>query len=417
MKFKSKLKVALDMCINDKWKFRAALITTVSFLCIVMQIIYMTSTSGIYKSRVNMALSKDVEGLLYVEFKSDDVNGKEIIESIPEIENYGNVYFAGMNSTPALKQLREIQEGHQTYYSRKEYEEYEGVETVVMSKGMWDVMNLKLTEGKKPSEYDTLGNDTLIYLSEVYRGKISCGDTFEQQNIKGETVRRYVVAGFLNKKSAIMDSMIYSTGNSEKKGSYSLKYGIVEVVPTVNSDGMYVYCEPKDCEAVSDKIETAAALNDDIVRVIKISSVINYMDRESKKSTKGLFEVAVVFVLFMVVSLSFNQTCSCIRQSGTYGIWMANGLDKKDVNTIIFLKNLYSAVISVILASVLMMVLWHKFYCTNMINHMIINEVFTKKVLAPAVLISLAVSVISSAAPVIIFNKKQTVDYLRGGIL
>lgn len=61
-------------------------------LCIVMQIIYMTSTSGIYKSRVNMALSKDMEGLLYVEFKSDDVNGKEIIESIPEIENYGNVY-------------------------------------------------------------------------------------------------------------------------------------------------------------------------------------------------------------------------------------------------------------------------------------------------------------------------------------
>lgn len=52
-----------------------------------------------------------------------------------------------------------------------------------------------------------------------------------------------------------------------------------------------------------------------------------------------------------------------------------------------------------------------------MINHMIINEVFTKKVLAPVVLISLAVSVISSAAPVIIFNKKQTVDYLRGGIL
>ena len=48
MKFKSKLKVALDMCINDKWKFRAALITTVAFLCIVMQIIYMTSTSGIY---------------------------------------------------------------------------------------------------------------------------------------------------------------------------------------------------------------------------------------------------------------------------------------------------------------------------------------------------------------------------------
>ena len=33
MKFKSKLKVALDMCINDKWKFRAALITTVAFLC------------------------------------------------------------------------------------------------------------------------------------------------------------------------------------------------------------------------------------------------------------------------------------------------------------------------------------------------------------------------------------------------
>lgn len=53
-----------------------------------------------------------------------------------------------MNSTPVLKQLREIQEGHQTYYSRKEYEEYDGIETVVMSKGMWDVMNLKLTEGK-----------------------------------------------------------------------------------------------------------------------------------------------------------------------------------------------------------------------------------------------------------------------------
>lgn len=231
MKFKSKLKVALDMCINDKWKFRAALITTVSFLCIVMQIIYMSSTSGIYKSRVNMALSKDVEGLLYVEFKSDDVNGKEIIESIPEIENYGNVYFAGMNSTPVLKQLREIQEGHQTYYSRKEYEEYEGVETVVMSKGMWDVMNLKLTEGKKPSEYDTLGNDTLIYLSEVYRGKISCGDTFEQQNIKGETVRRYVVAGFLNKKSAIIDSMIYSTGNSEKKAVIPLNTELLKLYP------------------------------------------------------------------------------------------------------------------------------------------------------------------------------------------
>lgn len=416
MKFKSKLKVALDMCINDKWKFRAALITTVAFLCIVMQIIYMTSTSGIYKSRVNMALSKDIEGLLYVEFKSEDVNGKEIIESIPEIENYGNVYFAGMNSTPALKKLREVQEGHQTFYSKEEYGEYDGIETVVMSKGMWDVMNLKLTEGKRPSEWETSENDTLIYVSEAYRGKISCGDTFEQQNIKGETVRKYIVAGFIDKKSAIIDNMIYSTGNSEKKGSYSLKYGVVEVVTTVSSEDMYVYCNPKDYRTVSDKIEAAAKLNNSNVRIIKISSVIDYMDRESKKSTKGLFEVAVVFVLFMVVSLSFNQTCSCIIQSGTYGIWMANGLDKKDVNTIIFLKNLYSSLISVILASVLMMVLWHKFYCTNMINHMIINEVFTKKVLAPAVLISLAVSVISSAAPIIIFNKKQTVDYLRGGI-
>lgn len=417
MKFKSKLKVALDMCINDKWKFRAALITTVAFLCIVMQIIYMTSTSGIYKSRVNMALSKDIEGLLYVEFKSEDVNGKEIIESIPEIENYGNVYFAGMNSTPALKKLREVQEGHQAFYSKEEYEEYDGIETVVMSKGMWDVMNLKLTEGKKPSECEISEDDTLIYVSEAYRGKISCGDTFEQQNIKGETVRKYIVAGFIDKKSAIIDNMIYSTGNSEKKGSYSLKYGVVEVVPTVSSEDMYVYCNPKDYRTVSDKIEAAAKLNNSGVRIIKISSVIDYMDRESKKSTKGLFEVAVVFVLFMVVSLSFNQTCSCIRQSGTYGIWMANGLDKKDVNEIIFLKNLYSSVFSMILSSALMMVLWHKFYCTNMINHMIINEVFTRKVLAPAVLISLAVSVISSAAPIIIYNKKQTVDYLRGGIL
>lgn len=49
---------------------------------------------------------------------------------------------------------------------------------------MWDVMNLKLTEGKKPSEYDTLGNDTLIYLSEVYRGKISCGDTLNNKILK-----------------------------------------------------------------------------------------------------------------------------------------------------------------------------------------------------------------------------------------
>lgn len=92
--------------------------------------------------------------------------------------------------------------------------------------------------------------------------------------------------------------MIYSTGNSEKKGSYSLKYGIVEVVPTVNSDGMYVYCEPKDCETVSDKIETAAALNDDIVRVIKISSVINYMDRESKKAPKDFLK-SLLYLYFL----------------------------------------------------------------------------------------------------------------------
>lgn len=39
-----------------------------------------------------MALSKDIEGLLYVEFKPEDVNGTRIIDAIPEVEYYGNVY-------------------------------------------------------------------------------------------------------------------------------------------------------------------------------------------------------------------------------------------------------------------------------------------------------------------------------------
>lgn len=417
MKIGVRLQIAFDFCVQEKSRFVVSVIEMIAFMCLTIQIIYMIASSYSYLDRIDRGLNIPVEQLGYYYFDTDDEQFVTKLGQVEGITHYGNVD-SGNGLFITHKGFDILQNIQKKYLHRNgDGQLFEGVEAISITEDLWDVMKLNIVDGKKPYEIecDDLGiyPDVLIYLSEEYKSVVQTGSVLQELYYDGELIRRYVVAGFLDKSSAVIDSNVFDTHTPEKQGYYSIGYKVLEVRRTEPFNGGFFTFEG-DYTEISNRIKAVAAENGVTSEVYSISSVIDYMKSNTDKETYYLKEAFFVLAIIMLFAVSTGQITSIVTRTKNYGIWLSSGASKRDLAIIIFLQNLIRTFISLIISLIFMFILFHMMYCTNEQNHYTINSIFVKYVLPILVLLTVFVVLITSLFPAKLILKTTSVNLLKG---
>lgn len=420
MKNSVRLRVAFDFCIQEKAGFRLSVLEIIVFICLMIQIIYMIASAYSLTDRMKLGLSIPVGQLGYYSFEADGEFTDKLAEA-DGITHYGYIDSGNASclSISGLEKLREVQKGHTSIITESEFEESRGVEAVSITGNLWDVMNLKLIEGKKPDEieYDTsdVYNDVLIYLSEAFKDVAQVGDVLDTVYRDGKELYKFEIAGFFDKSSSVIDSnIVYDV--LEKQGCYPLEYGVVVVHRRGADSGFFSF--EGDYADVSAKIRALAAENNVGVQVYSIASVAEVMKSNTDKNTYYLKQAAAILAVIIIFAVSAGQVFSIVTRTRNYGIWLASGASKRDLTVIIFMQNLIRTFIAVLISSAIMFVILHRIYGRNMnnIEHYVINTICVKYILPIVLLLAAFTVILSSAIPAALIGRTSSVNLLKGKV-
>lgn len=418
MKLKNKVGMAYDICLENRKKFYIHLLAAFIFYSILIFLIYLIVDAYSYEYRINKSIKCGIDRLGYVSVPIDAKYSEKIyseISQIGEIDNIGCISDGVGNSAPALQFLLDIQSGHKNSKDKTDY----AIETTVMNIGIWPVMNINLVEGKEPYDVDIEDNnkDIILYLSEKYCDIVSVGDVFEDCDVEGNVIYRYTVGGFFDEKSSLMDPHVFDDLTLVKSGSYSMEYGIIELVQWENYGGsFFTYSKENDYDNIVSKINGISEKYDTEIDIYKISSVVGYTKENTDMQTRVLKIALGLFGIAMMISLSVSQIYSIITKSRDYGIRLSNGVTKKDMCSIIFMQNIIQTVIPVILSMTAMYFVLRIFFGGDLTSEQLIKHIFTLYCVPISLVVTIIVVMMSSVIPAKLMKKTSVLNLLNGRI-
>ncbi len=427
MKNRMRFKAAMDLCIQEKAKFRLSVLEIIIFMCVSIQVLFMVFQTYGYRERVQEGFKVPVSQVGYCVIVGSDSDTIEKIRNLPEILHYGTIDTGVLSTAEELRFLREVQRGHQKFMSDSDYDAENGVEVMVVSPDLWEVMNLKLVEGMEPWKAEPpkpadITSGYLIYLSEAYRDVVNVGDVFESRETtsKGELLLWYIIAGFIDKNSTVTDPYVFSVDNVEKIGHYSVDYEIIEVpVDGFDYDGFFVYSEESEFAEVERKIKGIAAengLNTGDVYVYNLSSVVQYAEDDVKKQTAHLREAAVILMAILVLSVSGIQAFDVLTKTKDYGVWLSSGADKRDLVFFIIYQNVIRTAIALFISIPFMLLALHKLYGYNSETHHMINRIFIRGIIPGSVALGILTALMASVLPSCLIAGSSAINLIKGKI-
>lgn len=420
MKLKNKFRMAYDICLENRKRFFIHIAAALVFFVTLLFLVYMIVSTENYRYRVSRGLKCDIEKLCYASVSEaiDYEASVEIYEEISRIKgvaDFGNISTDVYNVSECLLFLKEIQEGHENGTV-----DDNGIETIVMDAGVWPMMNINLVEGSSPDEigFNDAVKDIILYLSEKYRGTANVEDVYEACGSDGKVIYRYVVGGFFDEYSACIDPYVFNEIVLNNAGSYSLEYGIIEVMKYGNlNGGFFTYEDVNAYEEIAAEILKISEKYDVTIDTYKISSIIDYVEKDTKNQTLVLRMALIIFAAVMIISLCVSQIYSIITKSADYGIRLSNGVTKRDMTGIIFMQNILQTAIPAAAGCAASYCVLKMFFETDAASGNLINYVFTRYCIPGAVIFAVGTVVLSSVLPAVLMRKTTVLNLLNGRVM
>lgn len=421
MRNRTRIKIAFDMCINEGWLFLLGMAVSVVAFAMLGWVIQMFATANSYVNRVQSALRVPTENVGFLSIDAGIDVEKEIsadISGLKEIELIGYAQYWMSSTNEAILFLGEIQKGHQKSIRNEEYAVGKTIETCVLSKGAWEMMNLKLSSGKNPNEFSFEDNTRLLYLSDEYKSVVELGQHFYEISEKdGSVLYDFVVAGFLSKDSRMLaDGVGNSTDETVERGYYSTEYAIIEVNDSPFFDGGYFSIRNGESfDKVKDKIIEIGKHYNTEISINKLDSVLRYASERTRTVSKYMLELNVLLAAAAMILLVSIQIGRVASRAEEYGIWLTNGASMSDIMLIIFYQNIIYIFPAMIfgLAIVYRITLMLIFDAagTDFLREMLWRVDFPL-----LLLVGILVTVVISLIPVRLLSKSGTVSLVKGEI-
>lgn len=419
MRIRTRIRIAFDMCLNEGWLFLLGTAVAVAAFSMFGWMFQMSSHAGSYEDRVRSAIRVPAEDIGYIYIDADVQAKKEIsgkIAELSEIEAIGTMNYGVFNTSEAVAFLGEVQKGHQKAVRDEDHAARRGIETCVMSKGAWDIMNMKLSSGKAPEEFVFKENTILLYLSEEYRDIAELGEHFYEIYEKdGSVIYDYEVAGFLSGGSRVLaDGVGNSVDELINRGYYTTEYAIIEVTDSpFLSGGYFVIKDGESFEMVREKITDIGRGYKAEITVNKLDSVLRYARERTRAVSKYLLELSCLLGAAAMILLVSIQIGRVVSRSREYGIWLTNGASMKDILLMILYQNILYIFPSLLLSLVVVYRFTLKF-ASDSEAAVFVRESLWKAALPLMFLLGILVTAVISLIPVRLLVRSNAVSLMKG---
>ncbi len=413
MKFKTRLKIAYDMCIKQLATFRISTFLFALVLTLFGIIIYQYRASYNYRLTVEKGFSKPLDEVYYL--ISTMNSGSDDTYPRPELSNVEGMsptskYQICYNTCSCLEPLKEI--------NSKQARENDGIEEVWMFATDFKLYNIELTEGNYPDEPST-GYGSRLYLSEEYKAVTELGEQFVQTDRNGKVTETFYVAGFFPADTVIPSSnVVYNNMN----GVYSLQYGIIEFVRSTIEDTGYFYVEDGyTIEDVMEGLREEYSKSNSVATVTSVESAISFMEKNVNKSVRYLLIAALLLTATSMASLLVIQISSIITRGKEYGIWLICNATDRDIVKILILQNfirfVYAEVMAVLTVNLITrLVLYGENFSKSDITREISNRIITFNIYPALLGIGLIIMILTVIIPAFRLSRMQPVKLVKGDI-
>ncbi len=420
MRNRTRIKIAFDMCLNEGRLVLGIIVTMTAFILFGL-VFQMLGHANSYAARVQSGFSVPLERVGYCYLRASEQEyeraaAAEILR-LDEITAMGDIAYGVCNTCDCLSFLREVQLGHEREIFHEEYLEG-GIEMCVMNMNAWDIMNLKLSSGKPPSEYEFNRNTELLYLPREYRGIAELGEHYYEINEKdGSVSYDYVVAGFLAEDSRLPAQFVNnSTDELINRGYYSTEYSIIEVVPGDSTyyDGYFSIKEGTDFDGVKAAMTENAGKHGVDIEIYRLASVVGYAEERSRTASKYMLEMGLLLGAAAMVLLISIQTGRIIAKAGEYGIWLTNGAGIRDIIFIIIYQNIIYILPALLLsiAAVYFILPW--LWSSGSEADILIREMMWKNNAPLMLALGAVITAVVSLIPVLLIRRSSTAVLVKG---
>lgn len=416
MNIKGLLKTSYDFQKGKHQRYIFNVILLMLSFAIIAIISYLYLLISGFRARAQKGIAVNLNQVYYYDY--DEVysdTSREVLKLLSQEKSViamGNISSGVANTSSCLSFLRTIQNGHQKFINAEDYSEYNTIETWVINNSIWPMLSINIKEGKVPSS-DMFYDPTviLLYLDERYKSITQIGDKYyEKVPHNDQIVYTYIVSGFFASDSTIVDKQIYDNYDYIKSGSYSLDYGIIEVMDTINRSGFIVLKDSADIKSI--KSCSTVKNNFDKFSFYSINGAVNLAEENSKKLIVMVSDIAVILGFSIIIYLLCSQITYIFEETRELGVWLCNGLTRKDIVKILFLQNFMMIFISLLLSYLLSYkIIMHLFGINVEASHL--TRSILPTVYCIETTIGIFLSIFASIIPAIIFYNISSVSMYK----
>ncbi len=329
------------------------------------------------------------------------------IKAIGSYDCYGIGGLSAEGNTDYWGRMLEIQNS-----GNLEFEDGDpsSIQEVVMNKELLGMEKIDLIAGEKniasePGKYP-------VFLGYNYR-EIPVGTVFKDDNF------RYEVVGIMEKGTYVTDPhlLTWNIGGLTMAYKVNLDNMILMLLPEGTVQGVRnVFCV-NDGYTYENAVFAMKEIGDEWGLKVDAGTLQARLDTvfsENKKFKIRIDGIAVIICISVYVICITVQILGIYMKRNELGIWLANGMSRKDVFTILWLENFIKVItgvgIAVILEGILMRLL---FWNNGSVFREIASMMYAKPLLEIMIFAVLLICVIS-IIPIIIIGKKPATELVKG---
>lgn len=327
---------------------------------------------------------------------------------------YGHTGMISGGDTDYIGKLLEIQNS-----GKREYEDDDpvSVQEVQMNRELFEMENIRLQTGKLPDAWDA--DTCLVYLGYNFR-EIPVGTVFAQQ----ESQAKYRVAGIMEQGSRITDPKVleYDCGGLTLSYNVKLDNMILLLLPekelyTVRN--LFAAADGYTCEEAADALRK---LGREMGVEIQAGTLTARLDTVFEKNDiirgriNGAVSISSVLLFMLCVTIQLLNTYTKRKE---LGVWLANGISRREMLGILWLENFIKAIIGFAIAATaasflvrLLVTIYQEGRYHSAMREIV--SLMYGRPLAGLLCVTLLLVCAVSVIPVAIMMRQQTAELVKG---
>ena len=419
------IRFACDELAMDKKQFLLVIVLMVAGMMLTGTAIYLYECNEYNERICDETLTRGVDGTFFIDIcdVDDDLTKKKLLEEWQEIDGIENIGGYEYSDAYVFEEIAKIQKDS-PYKENKliptEFDEelYNGAMGFGINYGVSKLINVSLADGLTIEEPPI--HTTYIYLGKELND-IPIGREYKTNagylHDNGEVERfeiTYIVKGYIDDGQRLMDSDIYNTEMELKTYYYDLDYMML-LVGDDYVEGNICYFSIEDGADYNEVLKSINDIANKYEENVSIGSLEGSFARRAEndaKQAKMLMQLATIIMISVVFIQICVQSSNIIRNARKYGIMYANGITKEDLRRIICAENVIKLIVAMLLTVAAFAVFIWYMDMGNVYNYNIVLSV-KKFVVVKLILITLGVSAIGTAVPLLVLENMKPIELIK----